>query len=877
MAPLREASVPVMEVQTAEPIREDLSTRVRRRSWISLDNDLFEVSGQEYGQRVIDLRNKISDRIFENAVKPRLDPDSKQAVGNWITTYARERSLERIIARNRGSHEGETMSVEVTGVNPEVTNLANLRLQQLRNVIFPDEIDNEERRAYLQIGRMFLNNKGKFACLDIDDDIFDKEVIEEENFFNFAEKLGKYNIDPLSDDAPRRRFVTTGQIDVPDTASTTSRRTTREIDEPRANGRPSFSDPKVLAAQKAVRAHNLVVEKLAGLIPRVHAVNGYPEKNKLAAEFRQARDEFQEAHKQIEMNPQADSRSDDQRIADYAKTRRIINHSILVLIDQQETEKEGAVDLKVQGSSGRVMYIQKRLPEDFDFLPPLKETNANVAMARKGNHQLPRIVFNGTSFESWAAEFRDNIERIPNDALHITKKLEHLRDKCLNKTILFEFTGGLEGGIDTVTDYYDGLQRLHLKYGRKTEAYPQLMHQLHSMQFRGKSAEEVNTNLTKLIHICHELTAIDPSNDVNKNAQLVYDHLKQNSPGSIWAEIQAYNQMNLSRQESRGEWRVLMESSIVKYRELISRKSYAESNSRSPYQKISKPKEFSNPNRRNEKSAPRTPESALVAQDKRKRRNFEKSGSVNQDRKLKLRAFFEAASSAFESPDNSEQEEAEESENEEIEEDSASVAKFEADHESEPEEENDSEEDDENVISSLLRKFDHQRQQRDQRSKSRNFEPRKVFPPKKPGYAFINNEEVLIVDLGLTKKPPCLLDGQNHALIDCPLKSYQRAEIFDKKNLCQRCLKTGHKYLACPYKKSLKAYCESCKKLGHWNFSCLTTLDNRDQSSADSGLTEKSDKNKGRPPEKSSDVIKSILKSFKSSTPQIPGGNCGSK
>jgi hypothetical protein len=120
VAPLREASMPVMKVQMTEPIREDLSTRICRRDWISLDDDLFEVSGQEYSQRVVELRNKISDRIFENAVKPRLDPDSKQAVGNWITTYARERSLERIIARNKGSLEGETMPVEVTGVNSKL-------------------------------------------------------------------------------------------------------------------------------------------------------------------------------------------------------------------------------------------------------------------------------------------------------------------------------------------------------------------------------------------------------------------------------------------------------------------------------------------------------------------------------------------------------------------------------------------------------------------------------------------------------------------------------------------------------------------------------------------------------------------------------------
>jgi hypothetical protein len=39
-------------------------------------------------------------------------------------------------------------------------------------------------------------------------------------------------------------------------------------------------------------------------------------------------------------------------------------------------------------------------------------------------------------------------------------------------------------------------------------------------------------------------------------------------------------------------------------------------------------------------------------------------------------------------------------------------------------------------------------------------------------------------------------------------------------------------YVNCPVKRELKAYCESCKRLGHWAFCCWSTLDSRDDPSS---------------------------------------------
>jgi hypothetical protein len=47
----------------------------------------------------------------------------------------------------------------------------------------------EERRSYLMIGTMFVNNKGRSSCLDVGGEVFDNKVVEEELFFTFASEV----------------------------------------------------------------------------------------------------------------------------------------------------------------------------------------------------------------------------------------------------------------------------------------------------------------------------------------------------------------------------------------------------------------------------------------------------------------------------------------------------------------------------------------------------------------------------------------------------------------------------------------------------------------------------------------------------------------
>jgi hypothetical protein len=347
---------------------------------------------------------------------------------------------------------------------------------------------------------------------------------------------------------------------------------------------------------------------------------------------------------------------------------------------------------------------------------------------------------------------------------------------------------------------------------------------------------------------------------------LAYQHLKSYVPGPIWTEVQSYIQNNLAYQENRGEWNVLAEHAITQIRELVSRESYKiksvtfRDTPRSPQPKHDKSRDFRNPPRKWDRSAPSDPEAALVAEEKRKKRNFERGKNSNHDKKFKLRSFMEAASQALESNSDDDEDAAQDHQVEGL---AVRVAKYEEDQVSDSPEALSSAEDDE--VEGILRKFD----QRDRRSSVRNYEPKKVYPPKKPGYGYIDNVETLIADLEITKKAPCFLDGQNHALVDCPLKSYQRQEIFLRRNICQKCLKTGHVYLDCPYRKNLKCYCESCKKLGHWDFCCFVTLDTRDLAEKKA----KQDAEKSKKFSQGKDVIGTILAKIQESTPQIPGGN----
>lgn len=869
------------QAQTSQSAMSEVTSRHLDREVILYDSSIHSLDDRERTKRIRELRNRISDRILETAIKQNATTDERRAVGNWITTYARARSLERIISRNRDVDEGVIGALSLEGVNPDVTNLAVLKAREMNNVLFPTpaNFSNLERNVYVHIARLFLNNDGSFAAVDIEDEIFDEGLIEATEFFDFQELMGEYNIDPADPNvAPpgtaRRVFVNSGSTRDSDVGSVSHRHSRGEQRGARGQYGPP-ADGKLMASQKAIANYNQVLDKLAILVGRVNLAKGNLEKDSLVQEFRDSRDAFRAAYGQLEVNPMTDTRSEDQRVEDYNKTSKIINHSILTLLGQQETEQDGSVDLKVT-MFGKTRYIQKMLPENFDFLPPLKENSSSVLMAKKAGN-LPRIVFSCTSFENWASEFRDNVGRIPNEVLNIAKKLEHLKDKCLSKEALVEFSGGLDAGINSVVDYYDGLQRLHRKYGRKSEAYPELIHSLHAMTFDDKNANEFKKNLTRLTHIVHELNAISPMNDPNLNARMVFEHMKRNVPSSLWTETQASLQNHLPQALSRGEYQLLVEYAISHLREMVSRASYKPVGGayvqRNP--PLNKPKNLPTPKQDWAKGKPGDPNAILAEQERRKKRNLEQGkAGYNPNRKAKLRAFMEQVFADSE-------EESEEEMPQEGDELTNLVARFsgEQDENLDEDEEEEEDQDDESQTGNEaeVRKFD----QRNSRGNSRNYEPKKPQPPKKPGYGFIDNVETLIADLEVTKKPPCFLDGKNHALVDCPLQSFERQAIFHTKNICQRCLKTGHIYVNCPYKKNLKAYCDSCQKLGHWNFCCFMTLDGKNAPLSGETSKPKSDpkskpdqKNKKFTPSKQRDVIAAMIAMMTSgNAPQIPGRN----
>jgi hypothetical protein len=687
-------------------------------------------------------------------------------------------------------------------------------------------INDEDKRVLTEVAKIFKENKGSMGALEIDDEIFLNDLIPGTEFLDIGRLVTEYDL-PIHGTRGaliRHRFVRLPGETETETGSERSDRGGRvrggrETAFParqRVEASTRGTDPKIVRGENAIASYNAAVREISLITTAMKSAIGTAARQRLANAARKARDDFRAAYRQIDILNADETRTEDERVQEYVSVNQMTNTLILELIDQGKTVKSGSVDLKIS-NQGRVDYIQRMLPENFDFMPPLKESNPNVALARRGIVPPKCGPFTGQgSFENWASEFRDNVGRIPNDAMLVSKKLEHLRDKCLSKTVLLEFSGGMDGSITPDLDYYDGWQRLFMKYGKKAASFPKLMQELGNIRFYGKSAEEIKSSLTNMMRIAHEIHAVNSAMTLNNSFQFVFEHLKEHMIGVIWSEVVAYINNNLSDLEQKGEYAVLVQHACIKIRELVSRDSFStdlklnfSSRNESGANK-SKQVSFDLG-----KHAPKKKEidanEALRRDEYNKKRTYDKKKlPMSADKKARFNAYVEAV--VIEAAEKFMEDESDNDEEETV------YTK----HFANKDEEITSDEEDHDV--GEYRKFNKERA-----GQNKSFAPRKkAYMPKKPGFAMVDGDERQIFDYEATKRSPCLLDEETtHCLMECPKRSFEKQKIFYERNLCQRCLGVGHLFDKCPYQKSLTSFCELCERLGHWKFCCWRQMDKK--------------------------------------------------
>jgi hypothetical protein len=406
------------------------------------------------------------------------------------------------------------------------------------------------------------------------------------------------------------------------------------------------------------------------------------------------------------------------------------------------------------------------LPADFNFLPPLGNESPFTVAAKK-NQYLTKFSFDGSSsFSSWASQVRDGIWRVPSQLVSFARKYEHLKNDCLSGQARKEFTGGLEFTSNYESEFVNGMERLQIKYGLTAATYNRIVRELEETEFPMRDMELFKRNLSKMQSFEEQMIAAAPGKSMQDIAYCVYDHMATHVPHHIWSEVASEIRMNCAHLLDTDDFSALIGLAISKIRQIISRESFMRRYSKSDRGKASENGKKVEKDQRRKGS-----ETTERSRQAKAREESEDEGN--------MRSFYEEES-------NSESSE---------EEDNATVCKF-----------------------------------TDRRGPKSSGE-KKEFKLLAPIGYFLNKasgEKEKIVDFEKIKSTPCYFGcGKEHGVMDCHLSLGERIVIMEKREICTKCLKDGHLVFECSAPKEFVAFCQVCKRRGHWDILCWPSLNKK--------------------------------------------------
>jgi hypothetical protein len=738
------------------------------------DVEVEELDEEESDELTISVRDKVERRIIEILKGRTFSKEQEETICHWILSNGKKDFLQSVLHFAGFADEDRFVNSEpFNGVH----NAAVVRERYRRNqpLIRGNECNYTENRVALrrlcQVGQEGI----MYGSIGINENIFTSGLFSEEIKINVAQVLTDNNV-TVKKGAPEKSFVMGHAKDLRERTGGKSRSRYRES--------PSNDDQSSDASAEAFGNYDEVIEQVRVLMEQAENAGSNQEKMMMVDKVRVIRKALLIAFVATQKFVEKSVRSEHEMVEEYRNVSIILNRAILKLQGIEDNSKlDLMVDMEVM-RNGFVGFLQKKLPPNFAFYPPLGRDNPFSEASRK-NQSLTKFPFDGsTSFNSWACQIRDGIWRISDRLVPAAKKYEHIKNECLSGEARLEFTGGVGFVTNYEMELINGMERLQIKYGLTISSYSKLLTELNEIKFDLQNVESMKRNIVKMQSLEEQMVNACPNRDPDELAGIVYDHLKSNMPPSVWSEADSYIQMNCRSLINQCQYSGLLNFASLKCREILSRDSF---------QNNKKPNEDLN------KSGKKGKNLHVQFMDRKK----------NNEKGEKMRMIVE-------------------SESREESEDESAIRKYGNDQESSEDEEEinfDVEEDE-----GELRKFGNNGGNNGGKQGGRGFSRQKGdnAPSIPLGVGMINGEKKKVVDFEKIKSSPCFLcDRKEHGMSDCPLSVARKMVIIEDKVICTRCFAIGHLIGECPIGRDLTMYCQLCRRRGHWDVLCWSTMNKK--------------------------------------------------
>jgi hypothetical protein len=715
----------------------------------------------------VKIRKQVEKRVIDVIRGKDFSKEQEVAMCHWILSNGKKEFLQKVFHFSGFDSDDKFISDEpFNGVHNAA--VMRERYRSKKKLVGDRECNSTENRVSLRNLCLVGQSAISYDSIGISENVFTSGLFEEEVKIEIEEALKEKNVS-VRKFAAEKSFIQGHSRDA------------REAKGSRRQGRfgessikeESFND----ASSEAFEDYDSVVEQVRELIEVAGNAQNNSDKFNAVEQLRSAWKSLKSAYSGTQKFIDKSLRSEHQMIEEYRNISIIINRAIMRLLGIDDQSK---LDLIVDIPfirNGQEVFLQKKLPPNFVFLPPHGRDNPFCEASRK-NQSLTKFPFDGsTSFNSWACQIRDGVWRIPEKMVHAARKYEHIRKECLDGEAREEFTGGVSFVTNYEMELVNGMERLQIKYGLTLSSFSKLLTELQEIRFNIQRMDELKRNLTRLQGMEEQMVNACPTRDPQEIAGMVYDHLKEYMDHTVWSEVNSFINSNCQHMAYQGLYSNLLSFSLMKCREILSRESFQKGNMKSGTEEV------------NRAVAKRSSDNRVSFAD-RKRSN---------EKGEKMRKLTEC-------------EIAEESET------NARRVMDESDESSEDDELADGDE-------AEIRKFgDNKGGQGNQRSKGRS-----EYQPSVPlGYGMVNGEKKKIVDFERVKSSPCFLcERKEHGLMDCPLSVARKMMIIEDKSVCTRCFKLGHLIGECQVGRDLPMYCQLCKRKGHWDVLCWSTMNKK--------------------------------------------------